>query len=89
MNQVKLHTVSDRGKLVKALVKRGLLSLVILSCASFIWLAIWPPAHSRIDMNHRRAVASVRNLSVAEKEFAVRNLDQGYACKLDDLASTV
>jgi len=77
--------MSERKKLVEKLVKRGLvLSLIVLFIA-FIWLGVWLSEPSRVDMNHRRAVMSIANLNVAEKNYAAGHLNVGYACKLSDL----
>jgi len=50
-----------------------------------IVLGIFPPKTPRIFLNQRRAVASVRNLNLAEHDYAARHPNTGFACNLDDL----
>jgi hypothetical protein len=56
-------------------------ALLVLGLA---WLALFPPMASRIFMNQRRAVISIRKIGLAESDFAARNV--GFGCSLKELA---
>ena len=48
-------------------------------------LSIFPPNAPRTFLNHRRAVQSMRSLSIAERSYAERHPETGFACNLRDL----
>jgi hypothetical protein len=62
-----------------------LITLTAFFIAIALWLAILPPRTSRIFLNQLRAVASIRNLNLAEHDYAARHPDNGFACNLADL----
>jgi hypothetical protein len=59
--------------------------LATLAIALAFWLAIFPPVTPRVFLNLRRAVGAIRNLNLAEHEYAARHPDAGFACNLHDL----
>jgi len=61
-----------------------LVAFAVFSIA-VVFLAIFPPRTSRVFLNQRRAVESIRELNRAEYDFAARHPDVGFACKLRDL----
>lgn len=62
-----------------------LLALTAFFIAIVFWLGIFPPKTPRIFLNQRRAVASIRNLNLAEHDYAARHPNTGFACNLGDL----
>lgn len=50
-----------------------------------IWPVIYPFRESRIFLNHRRAVQSIKDMSLAEHTYAAQHPDTGYVCNLSDL----
>jgi hypothetical protein len=67
-----------------ALAKR-LIPVVIL--VFFILVVVWPRSLStpRTFLNQRRAILSMENVSLAERKYAARHPEIGYACSLSDL----
>ncbi len=62
------------------------LMLVAVFIAALILLAIFTPlSQPRIPFNQRRAVQSIADLNMAERNHATQHPDAGYACKLSDL----
>src|SRR5262247_2291203 len=78
-------SMSERKKRAKTVAKRGLLSLLIVLFIAVIWLAVWSPEPSRIDLNHHRAVERVKEVTLAERNYAPQSPNTGYACGLSDL----
>ena len=69
-----------------AFAKRTFLAVFIVMFASAVFfLAIFPPSTPRIFLNQRRAVESIRQLNVAEHDYAAQHPDAGFACNLSDL----
>jgi hypothetical protein len=66
--------------------KSALVALLIVLVSAVFWLALFPPSTPRIFLNHRRAVQSIRSLSLAEHDFAANHPNVGFACSLGDLA---
>jgi hypothetical protein len=62
-----------------------LIALTAFFIAIVFWLGISPPRTPRIFLNQRRAVASIRNLNLAEHDYAARHPNTGFACNLADL----
>jgi hypothetical protein len=62
-----------------------LVLLVVLMSVVF-WLVVFPPRAPRIFLNHRHAVQNIKNLSSAERDFAAKHPNIGFACNLSDLA---
>lgn len=62
-----------------------LLTLTAFFIAIVIWLGISPPKTPRIFLNQRRAVASILSLNLAERTYAARHPNTGFACNLGDL----
>jgi hypothetical protein len=56
-----------------------------LLISAFFLLAVFPPKAPRTFLNHRRAVESIRNLNVAEHNYAALHPDVGFACSIGDL----
>jgi len=48
-------------------------------------VAIFPPSTSRVFLNQRRAVESMRELNLAEHSYAAQHPDAGFACELSEL----
>lgn len=67
----------------------GKRAFLIALTASFIamvfWLGIFPPKTPRVFLNQRRAVESLRNLNLAEHNYATQHPNTGFACNLGDL----
>src|SRR5215472_13477615 len=63
-------------------------SFLIVLIVFFILALIWPPSltTSRIFLNQRRAMLSIRDLSTAERKYAAQRPGAGYACNLNDLS---
>jgi hypothetical protein len=59
-----------------------LLAVTAFFVALVLWLGISPPKTSRIFLNQRRAVDSIRNLNLAEHEYATQHPNAGFACDL-------
>jgi len=71
---------------IMAFGKRTFLTvLTAFFIAIAFWLGIFPPRTTRVFLNQRRAVESIRNLNLAEREYAARHPDTGFACNLSDL----
>ena len=85
MRQIEERTKSDAWA-TRPLAKRLMIVLTLVFMSVFIWLAIFPPHASRIFLNHRQAVASIRDLNFAEQNYAARHKDAGFACSLGDLS---
>jgi hypothetical protein len=69
-----------------ALSRPTLLVLFIASLmAALLLVGIFPPKTPRMFLNHRRAVASIRSLSLAEQNYAEQHPDAGFACNLSNL----
>ena len=62
------------------------IAVVIFFVCVVFWLAVFPPKAPRIFLNHRRAVASIQRLNLAERNYAEQHPDVGFTCKLSDLA---
>lgn len=62
-----------------------LVVIAAIFLATFIWLGIYPHEASRIFLNHRRAVLSMRSMGLAERAYAAQHPDAGYVCNLGDL----
>jgi hypothetical protein len=62
-----------------------LLFIAALVAAAFL-VGIFPPKAPRTFLNHRRAVASLRSLNLAERNYAEQHPDAGFACNPSDLA---
>lgn len=56
-----------------------------LFASTVLLLAICPPRASRIFLNQRRAVASLRVLNLAEQKYATGQPEGGFACNIRDL----
>ena len=56
-----------------------------LFMAAMLWLVVFPPNTPRIFLNHRRAVESIRNLNLAERNYVASHPDAGFACNLGEL----
>lgn len=67
------------------LAKRSFLAILLAFSLSAIWLGIFPHEASRVFLNQRRAVLSIRDVSLAERNYATRHPEAGYACKLSNL----
>ena len=70
-----------------ALAKRSILVVVLVL---FILVVVWPRSLStpRIFLNQRRAVLSIEDVSLAERNYAARHPETGYVCsplKVSDL----
>jgi hypothetical protein len=65
--------------------RKFLLALTVFFIAIVLWLGVFPPKTSRIFLNQRRAVASIRNLNLAEHNYAAQHPNTGFACNFDDL----
>jgi hypothetical protein len=66
--------------------RRTFLAMFIVLVASVaIWLGTSPLRTPRIPLNHRRAIERVRDLTLAERNYAARHPEAGYACSLGDL----
>lgn len=66
--------------------KRTFLVLCIaMLMAALLLVGIFPLATPRIFLNHRRAVASIQDLNLAEHDYALQHSNAGYACSLSDL----
>ena len=73
------YTAFLKHSLISALSAVSLLSAVLL-------LAIFLPQETpRLVLNQYRAVHSVRDLSLAEHNYALQHLDTGFACDLGEL----
>ncbi len=71
-----------------AFAKRTFLAVFIVIFVSAVFLlAIFPPSTPRIFLNHRRAVESIRQLNLAEHDYAAQHPDAGFTCNLSDLGS--
>jgi hypothetical protein len=69
-----------------ALSRRTFLVLFITSLMAALFLVgIFPPKTPRTFLNHRRAVASIRSLNLAEHNYAEQHPNAGFACNLSDL----
>ena len=66
--------------------RKLLMALTVFSVGIVFWLGIFPPVTPRVFLNQRRAVESIRNLKLAELEYAARHPDIGFACRLSDLS---
>jgi hypothetical protein len=62
-----------------------LIALTAFFIAIVFWLGISPPKTPRIFLNQRRAVESIRNLNLAEHDYAAQHPNTGFACNLSDL----
>jgi hypothetical protein len=62
----------------------ALVGLVVLLIA-VVFLGIFPPGTPRIFLNQLRAVRSIEDVSLAERKYAARHPETGYACNLSDL----
>jgi hypothetical protein len=62
-----------------------LIAFAVFVVAIALSLSISSPKTSRIFLNQRRAVASIRNINLAEYDYAVRHPRTGFACALGDL----
>lgn len=67
------------------LAKRTLLVVFIAFFILVIWVASRPLSTPRTFLNHRRAVHSIQDLTLAERNYAARHPTNGYACSLNDL----
>ena len=67
------------------LAKRTFLVVAIVILLSLIWFGIFPPEASRVFLNQRSAVRSIDDVSLAERNYAARHPEAGYACNLNDL----
>jgi hypothetical protein len=56
-----------------------------LFASAVLLLGVLPPRTSRIFMNQRRAVASLRDLNRAQQTYAARQPEVGFACNIGDL----
>ena len=65
--------------------KRPFLAALILLFIAIIWWGSLPHEASRVFLNQRRAVQSISDVSLAQRNYAARHRDAGYACKLSDL----
>ena len=65
--------------------RMALAAIILLLMLTASLLAIFPPNTPRIFLNHRRAVESIRKLSVAEQGYAAQHPDEGFTCNLSDL----
>jgi hypothetical protein len=67
-----------------ALAKRSILAVILVF---FILVVVWPRSLStpRIFLNQRRAILSIEDVSLAERKYAARHPETGYACNLSDL----
>ena len=78
--------MSERKKLVETLVKRIFLGvLIVLLISVVVGLVFAPLSQPRIPYNHRRAIHSITDLSLAERNFAMRHPSTGFACNLGNL----
>ena len=68
------------------LAKKIFLTVLIIFMSSVFWLAVFPPATPRVVLNHYRAVQSIRSLNLAERTYAARHPEAGFACNLRDLS---
>jgi hypothetical protein len=64
--------------------KRFLIVILILLLAALLG-GIFSPKTSKVFLNHRRAVESIRELNAAEHEYATLHSDFGFACELSEL----
>ena len=62
-----------------------LIALTLFFTAIMFWLVVFPPNTPRVFLNQRRAVHSMANMNLAEREHAVRHPDTGFACDLRNL----
>jgi len=69
-----------------ALAKRFLIAAIVLFVLVFIWLGIFPHEAPRVFLNQRRAVKSITDVNLAQRDYAAFHPDAGYACNLSDLA---
>jgi hypothetical protein len=67
--------------LAKRIVSVGLAAFLL----AVVYLALFPPEAPRVFMNQRRAVLSIEDVSLAERKYAARHPETGYACNLSDL----
>ena len=68
-----------------AFAKRTFLVGFVVFFMAVVLLGIFSPSTSRVFLNHRRAVESVRELNRAEYNYAAQHPNAGFACNLSDL----
>jgi hypothetical protein len=64
---------------------RLFLLISVIVFVSLLLLGIFAREPSRVFLNQRRAVLTIRNVNMAERRYAVQHPDIGFACKLTDL----
>jgi hypothetical protein len=70
------------------MIKKIAFGLVLVVGFLAVWLAVFPPSHSRKMTNHIRALKNVRNVISAEQAFSAKN-PEGYTCDLQQLSPHV
>jgi hypothetical protein len=62
-------------------------SILVVILVFFILVVVWPRSLStpRIVLNQHSAVRSIEDVSLAERKYAARHPETGYACNLSDL----
>jgi hypothetical protein len=67
-----------------ALAKRSILVVILVF---FTLVVVWPRSlsTSRIFLNQRRAILTIEDVSLAERKYAARHPETGYACNFREL----
>jgi hypothetical protein len=62
-------------------------SILVVILVFFILVVVWPWSLStpRMFLNQLRAVRSIEDVTLAERKYAARHPETGYACNLSDL----
>jgi hypothetical protein len=69
-----------------AFAKRIVLVGFVVLLIAVVFLGIFTPSEApRILLNQHRAVLSIEDVSLAERKYAARHPETGYACNLSDL----
>jgi hypothetical protein len=68
-----------------AFAKRIVLGGFVVFLIAVVFLGIFPSSAPRIFVNQRRATLSIEDVSLAERKYAARHPETGYACNLSDL----
>lgn len=68
-----------------AFAKRIVLVGFVVFLIAVVFLGIFSPSAPRIFLNQRRAILIIEDVSLAERKYAARHPETGYACNLSDL----